>query len=127
MASDEKHGREGSRPSKADWNTTGNAHMFGWRGTGKQEAGQSAQEGTGSKRGIAPQAGGEVAYVSDNAKKGREMSAKPAHNTDYAGTASPGTSSPTKKGGDSRFAEGGSTHMFSNRGSLPAKGGCSAP
>jgi hypothetical protein len=128
MADYPKSGREGARPSgKGSWDTTGSQHMHKWSGTGTQESGQSAQEGTGSKRGIAPKTGSEHGFYSDNEKSGKTMSAKPGANTDYAGTASDGTSSPTKKGGDQRFAAGGTTHMYSNRGSLPAKGGCSAP
>ena len=103
-------------------------HMFGWRGTGKQESGQSASEGTGSKRGIAPHAGSSnVAYVSDNSKHGKTMSEKAGKNTDYAGTATPGGSGPTKSGGDNRFAEGGKTHMWGNRGSRRAVEGQSGP
>jgi hypothetical protein len=119
--------KSGSVKDQSWGKLTGNEHMLGWRGTGKQEPGQVAQMGTGAKRGIEPKAGGQVAFVSDNAKRGREMSLKHGSNTDYAGTQEAGTSGPTKKGGNSKFAEGGSTHMFGNRGSKraePGQSGC---
>jgi len=107
----------------------GGGHMFPFAGTSKQEPGQAAQEGrSGGRRGIAPQAGGDVAFVSDNSKKGREMSAKHGTNTDYAGTQQAGTSGPTKSGGDKNgFAKGGTTHMWGNRGSRRSEPGCSSP
>lgn len=84
----------------------GSNHMYGFRGTGTQEPGQSAQEGTGPKRGIAPKAGGDKAFVSSGAS-----------NTDYAGTQKAGVSAATKSGGDAKFASGGNTRMFGNTGS----------
>ena|SRR5215471_14340664 len=105
----------------------GNNKMHGWSGTGTQEPGQSAQEGTGSKRGIAPKAGGQVGFYSDNAKQGREMNQKHGNNTDYAGTATPGGSGPTKHGGDKNgFAKGGNTAMHGNTGSQAQQGGRSS-
>jgi hypothetical protein len=93
----------------------GSGHMHGWSGTGKQEPGQTAQEGTGSKRGIAPQAGGTGHGYSSGTT-----------NKDYAGTQMPGCSAATKQGGNSKFAEGGSTHMHGNTGSRKAIGGQSS-
>jgi len=107
----------------------GNQHMHQFSGTGRQTPGQSAQEGSGSKRGIAPQAGpSSVLGYSDNSKKGREMNQKHGTNADYAGTATPGGSGPTKHGGDKNsFAKGGTTHMHGNTGSRrcePGKTAC---
>jgi hypothetical protein len=106
----------------------GNNKMHGWSGTGPQEPGQTAQEGTGSKRGIAPKAGGQKAFVSDNSKHGREMNQKHGSNTDYAGFGIPGTSASTKAGsGDKNsFAKGGTTSMHGNTGSVPQQGGRSS-
>jgi hypothetical protein len=50
-----------------------------------------------------------------------------ATNKDYAGTQSPGTSGPTKSGGNAKWATGGKTPMFGNNGSRAAKGGRSSP
>jgi hypothetical protein len=105
----------------------GDNKMFGFRGTGTQESGQSSSAGTGSKRGIEPKAGGQVAFVSDNSKHGREMTQKHGSNTDYAGTATSGGSGPTKSGGDKNsFAKGGNTPMHGNTGSRRAEPGCSS-
>src|SRR5262245_47366938 len=104
----------------------GNNKMHGWSGTGKQEPGQSAQEGSGPKRGIKPQAGGQVGFYSDNSKHGREMTAKHGTNTDWAGFSEPGTSGPTKENkgaGRNEFAKGGSSSMHGNTGSQPQQGG----
>lgn len=87
----------------------GGGHMSGFRGTGRQEPGQSAQEGTGPRRGIEAKGGNNNAFYSSGAS-----------NKDYAGTQQAGTSGPTKTGGDSKFAQGGSTKMFGNRGSQKA-------
>jgi hypothetical protein len=88
------------------------------RGTGTQTPGQSSQEGSSAIGSSGdPQAGpANVVGFGDAAT-----------NKDYAGTQSPGTSGPTKKGGDAKFASGGSTPMFGNRGSLPARGGYTTP
>lgn len=94
---------------KGNWSTTGDKHMYGWRGTGTQEPGQSAQEGTGSKTGIAPKAGGAVGFYSSSTK-----------NKFGAGTADPGCSAASGERQDG-FAKGGSTHMFGNRGSQRAE------
>src|SRR5262245_384569 len=92
-----------------NWDTTGDKHMFGWRGTGTQEPGQSAQEGTGPKNGIAPKAGGNTAFVSSTPT-----------NKFGAGTADPGCSSASGARQEG-FAHGGKTHMFGNRGSQRAE------
>src|SRR5262245_44806586 len=99
----------------ASFAKAGGKHMFGFRGTGTQTPGQSAQAGTGPKRGIAPKAG-------PTGLVGNGQS-----NKDYAGTQTPGVSAATKKGGDSKFAAGGSGRMFGNRGSRPAPSGQSGP
>ena len=106
------------KTSGGDWGELGgNNKMFGFAGTSTQEPGQSAQEGrSGGKRGIEPKAGSSnVAYVSSG-----------AHNTDYAGTATPGGSGPTKHGGDAKFAEGGKTHMWGKGSARRAIGGQTA-
>jgi hypothetical protein len=105
----------------------GTNKMHGWSGTGTQQPGQSAQEGSGSKTGIAPKAGGQVGFYSDNSKHGKAMS-KHGTNTDYAGTREAGTTSPNKTGGNKDgFAKGGTTSMFGNRGSIQAIPGKSSP
>jgi hypothetical protein len=93
----------------------GNNKMHSWSGTGTQEAGQSAQEGTGSKRGIEPKAGGNKAFVSSG-----------AHNTHGAGPQEAGQSASagSKQEG---FAHGGKGHMFGNRGSRKMPEGQSGP
>jgi hypothetical protein len=90
--------------------------MHKWSGTGTQTPGQSSQEGTGSKTGIAPHAGGMD-----------PLSTRGEGNKSYAGTQTPGQSASNPSGGNGKFAEGGRSSMFGNRGSLPAKAGQSAP
>ena len=102
--------KKSSTEKGANWGKLGGTHgMHGWSGTGTQEPGQTAQEGTGAKRGIAPQAGGRDPLSTQGEK-----------NKDYAGCQVPGHSGSVKEGGDSKFAEGGKTAMFGNRGSRPA-------
>lgn len=105
---------------KGNWGSFGgNTPMHSFSGTGTQEPGQSAQEGRGSKGTKKPykaEGGGEVGFYSSGAT-----------NKDYAGTQECGTSGPTKKGGDKKFAEGGPGHMWGNRGSRPMPGGQSGP
>jgi|SRR5262245_28362957 len=109
-------GNKTSTDKKASWGSLGgNNKMHGWSGTGKQEPGQSAQEGHGSKRGIAPQAGGQVGFYSASGNKS------------YAGTQTPGQTSSDPTGGDNKFAKGGTTKMFGNRGSQRAEGGKTSP
>jgi len=86
----------------------GNNKMHSWSGTGTQEPGQSAQEGTGAKRGIAPQAGGEVGFYSSSTT-----------NKFGAGPQEPGCSSQSGARQDG-FAHGGKTSMHGNTGSRPA-------
>ena len=103
----------------ATWGKLGGTNpMHGKEGTGTQTPGHSSQEGGGAlSTDHAPQAGSSsvIGYSSG------------ASNKSYAGTQTPGVSAATPTGGDQKFAEGGKTPMFGNRGSLPAKGGCSAP
>jgi hypothetical protein len=120
--------KAGSVKDKSWGGLGGNNAMHSWSGTGKQEPGQTSQMGSGSKRGIAPHAGGQVAYVSDNAKRGREMNQKHGTNECFAGTQTPGQSASCPTGGDKNsFAKGGSTSMFGNRGSRRAEPGSSSP
>lgn len=99
----------------------GNTKMHSFRGVGTQTPGQTSQEGSGGRRDQTAKGGPSGIASQDNSKHGRTMSAKPSGNRDYAGTASPDTTGPTKHGGDSRFAEGGKTHMFGNTGSQRAR------
>jgi hypothetical protein len=89
----------------------GDTKMYGFRGTGTQDPGQTASEGTGSKRGIEPKAGGNKAFVSSGTQN--KFGAGPQESGQ---TASHGA---RQEG----FAHGGSTHMFGNRGSRKAIGG----
>ena len=113
---------------KARWGTLGgpSGRMHKWSGTGTQEPGGSSQEGTGSKRGIAPKAGGQVAFVSDHSKHGREMTQKHGSNTSFAGTQTPGQSAACPTGDKNGFAKGGNTSMHGNTGSRKAVGGQSS-
>jgi len=106
------------KTSSGNWGEFGgNNSMRGWSGTGTQTPGQSSQEGKGSKRGIEPKAGpSNVIGYSEGAS-----------NKDYAGTKEPGCSGPTKSGGNKKFAEGGSGHMWGNRGSRRMPEGQSGP
>lgn len=104
-------------PPGGKWAKGGNTSMHGWSGTGTQEPGQTAQEGSGPRRGIAPKAGGQVGFYSSGAS-----------NTSFAGTQTAGQSSSKPTGGDKDgFAKGGSTHMHGNRGAQPAQPGCTCP
>lgn len=106
-----------SSPKTTSWGKLGGPTgvMHKWSGTGTQDPGQSAQEGTGSKTGIAPKAGpGGLAGSGQT-------------NKSYAGTNTPGQSASCPEGGNSKFAEGGKTSMFGNRGSIAARPGQSSP
>jgi hypothetical protein len=102
----------------ADWGKLGGNHsMHSARGTATQKPGVSSQEGDSAISSSGdPQAGppGAGFYASETTNK------------DHAGTQVPGQSA-QKKSSNQQFAEGGKTPMFGNRGSLPAKAGCSAP
>ena len=101
--------RKSSTEKSANWGSLGGNHgMHKFSGTGTQTPGQSAQEGTGPRRGIDPKAGPTGLAGSGQTNK------------DYAGTQEPGHSGSCKSGGDGKFAQGGSTPMFGNRGSRPA-------
>lgn len=118
------------KPTTTSWGKLGGSgKMHSFAPTGTQTPDRTSQEGhSGSRKGIEPQAGGQVGFYSDNAKRGREMSQKHGSNVDYAGPQEAGTSGPCKVGGDKNgFAKGGSTHMWGNRGSIPAKGGQTGP
>ena len=94
----------------------GNTPMHSWSGSGPQEPGQSSQAGRGGKREGTAKGGGDKAFVSSG-----------VHNTDFAGTKEAGCSGPSKTGGNEKFASGGKTHMWGNRGSKPAVAGQSGP
>lgn len=97
------------------WGKLGGSHsMFGPKGVGAQKPGVSSQQGTASISSSGdPQAGG----------PGTGFYSSGASNKDYAGAQKSGTSGPTKSGGNSKFAAGGTHAMFGNRGSLPCKPG----
>lgn len=102
---------------RAPFISGGKHPMHSNTGTGTQTPGVSSQEGSGSGGDGKPTAGPSSAgfYSSEGTNK------------DYAGTQASGTSGATKEGGNAKFAEGGKTPMFGNRGSQPARGGQSAP
>lgn len=94
----------------------GNTSMHKFSGTGTQEPGQSAQEGSGSRRGIEPKAGpSNVMGYSENEAK----------NSFGAGPAEPGQSASSGKRQDG-FAKGGNTSMHGNTGSRQAVPGQSS-
>jgi hypothetical protein len=100
----------------ANWGKLGGSHaMHGARGTATQKPGVSSQEGSDKL------SGGPGKPVAGPSGAGFYSSA--TTNKDYAGQQAPGTSGPTKQGGNAKFAEGGKHAMFGNRGSLPARGG----
>lgn len=104
----------------ANWGKLGGSHsMQGQHGVGTQKPGVSSQEGSkgAMSKSIEPQAG----------PSGAGFYSSATTNKDYAGPQVPGTSGPTKSGGNAKFAEGGKHAMFGNRGSLPARGGRTAP
>jgi len=103
---------------RAPFLSGGNASMHPAKGTATQKPGVSSQEGSsGISSGQEPQAGG----------PGDGFYSEATTNKDYAGPQKAGTSGPTKSGGNAKFAEGGKAAMFGQRGSMPAKGGQSAP
>lgn len=107
------------------WGTLGgNGKMHSFRGAGEQTAGQSSQEvsGNAGRREQKAQAGGTGIASSDYANK------KHGSNRYYAGTNTPGQSSADPSGGrGEKFAKGGTTSMFGNRGSIRAEAGKSSP
>lgn len=124
-----KQGRTGSivtNPPGGAFQKGGNNRMHGWSGTGTQEPGQTAQEGTGAKRGIAPQAGGpNDGFYRDHTKSGREMSSTPSANKFGAGPQTSGQSASAQPRQDG-FAHGGTTSMHGNTGSRQAVPGQSS-
>jgi hypothetical protein len=92
--------------------------MHSFAPTGTQTPDRTSQEGhSGSRRGIEPQAGpSNVMGFSSGAS-----------NKSYAGTQTPGQSAACPEGGNNKFAKGGSTKMFGNRGSLRAEAGKTSP
>lgn len=125
----QKKGRTGSivtNPPGGAFQKGGNTPMHGWSGTGTQEPGQTASEGTGPKRGIAPKAGGSVGFFEDHTKSGqtsKEEGRSP--NTFGAGPQTPGQSASAGTRQDG-FAKGGTTSMHGNTGSrqaLPGQSG----
>ena len=106
-----------AKGDRAPFLSGGSHSMHPARGTATQKPGVSSQEGSsGISSGQEPQAGGPGAGFYSSATT----------NKDYAGTQAPGTSGPTKSGGNAKFAEGGKHSMFGNNGSRPAPGGRTA-
>jgi hypothetical protein len=98
------------------WGTLGgNQHMHSWSGSGKQEPGQAAQEGSGGRRDMGPHAGGQVGFYASGTQ-----------NKFGAGPQDPGQSSASGARQEG-FAHGGKTSMHGNRGSQRAEPGCSSP
>jgi hypothetical protein len=95
---------------------SGQMHKFA--PTGTQVPDRTSQEGhSGSRRDIKVQAGpSNVMGFSSGAS-----------NKSHAGTQTPGQTAAQPTGGNSKFAAGGSTKMFGNRGSLRAEGGKTSP
>jgi hypothetical protein len=103
---------------KGNWGDFGgDGHMYKFDGTGTQTPGQSSQEGSGPRRGgVAAKGGNNQAFYSSGTT-----------NKDFAGQQEAGTSGRTKTGSNNKFAEGGKTHMWGNRGSqkaVPGQSGC---
>ena len=100
------------------WGTLGggSGKMHKFAPTGTQTPGQSSQEGhSGSRRDIKVQAGGKAGFYSASGNKS------------YAGTQTPGQTAADPAGGNDKFAKGGSTKMFGNRGSQRVEGGKTSP
>ena len=97
----------------------GSGKMHGWSGTGTQTPGQTTQEGTGPKGTSKP-------YKAEGGPSNVMGYSSGASNKDYAGTQEPGVSGRTKQGGNSKWAEGGKTHMHGNTGSRKAIAGQSS-
>jgi hypothetical protein len=102
------------------WGSLGGAsgRMHKFAPTGTQTPDRSSQEGhSGSRRDIKVQSGpSNVMGFSTGVS-----------NKSYAGTQTPGQSAACPTGGNNKFAKGGDTKMFGNRGSLRAEGGKSSP
>ena len=104
---------------KKGWGTLGggSGRMHKFEPTGTQKEAVSSQEGhSGSRRDIKVQAGGGHGFYSSG-----------TGNKSFAGTQEAGVTATTPKGGNDKFAKGGSTSMFGNRGSLRAEGGKTSP
>jgi hypothetical protein len=108
--------KSGASGVKKGWGTLGgNQHMIGFDGSGTQKSGSSSQEGSGGRRDQKAPTGSAHGFYSSGSS-----------NKDYAGTQAAGVSGSTPTGGNDKFAKGGSTKMFGNRGSQRCEGGKSA-
>jgi hypothetical protein len=94
----------------------GSGKMHKFDPVAAQTPGQSSQEGSGGNTNIKVKPG-----------PSSVMGYSASGNKSHAGTQTPGQSAAQPTGDGSKFAKGGSTSMFGNRGSIPAKGGSSAP
>lgn len=121
----EKKGRTGSivtNPPGGAFQKGGDNKMHGWSGTGTQQPGQTASEGTGARRGIAPQAGGPNAgFFEDHTKSGRKGGGS-SPGVHGAGPQVPGQTASAQPRQDG-FAHGGTTSMHGNTGSRQATPG----
>ena len=107
------------KEKKGNWGSFGGStKMHSFAPVGTQTPDRTSQEGhSGSRTNGKPQAGpSNVMGFSEGTS-----------NKSHAGTQTPGQSASQPSGDGGKFAKGGSTAMFGNRGSIPAKGGCSAP
>jgi hypothetical protein len=113
------------KESAGNWGKFGGSqHMHTFQGAGEQRPGGTAVDhgGNDGRREQKIKAGPSDVMGYSRGTKGSSVS-----NKDYAGTQEAGTSGPTKKGGDEKFACGGSAHMWGNRGSQKAVSGQSGP
>lgn len=95
----------------------GSGKMHKFAGAGTQQPGKSSQEGHSTGR----------REQKANAGPSNVMGFSTSGNKSYAGKQTPGQTASQPTGGDSKFASGGSTRMFGNRGSLQAQAGKSSP
>jgi hypothetical protein len=103
-----------------DWGKLGgpSGKMQKFTPTGTQTPDRTSQEGhSGSRRDIKVQAGPPTVMGFSSG----------VSNKSHAGTQTPGQTSQQPSGGNDKFAKGGSTKMFGNRGSQRAEGGKTSP
>lgn len=108
--------KSGGSGVKKGWGSLGgNTPMHSFSGSGSQKPASSSQQGTGGRRDQAAPTGGSHGFYSSSVK-----------NRDFAGTQVPGQSASKTSGSNDKFASGGKTKMFGNRGSLKVEGGRSS-
>lgn len=108
--------KSGGSGVKKSWGELGgNNSMHSFSGSGTQKPASSSQEGKGGRRDQKAPTGSQHGFFSTSVK-----------NRDYAGTQAPGYSSSKPVGKNDKFASGGTTKMFGNRGSQKVEGGRSS-